>query len=88
LAVANTAGDGIKYGACGLLGGHDGMPHNYWLQSQGCADRPLKTKETGVVLRPGDVLHAYSGGGGGWGAPAERTTDEHAPDAELGFVSC
>ncbi len=33
-AVANTAGDGIKYGACGLLGGHDGMPHNYWLQSR------------------------------------------------------
>ena len=86
-AVANTAGDGIKYGACGLLGGHDGMPHNYWLQSQGRADRPLKTKETGVVLRPGDVLHAYSGGGGGWGSPAERTADERARDAELGFVS-
>ena len=86
-AVANTAGDGIKYGACGLLGGHDGMPHNYWLQSQGRADRPLKTKETGVVLRPGDVLHAYSGGGGGWGAPVERTVDERARDAELGFVS-
>jgi N-methylhydantoinase B len=86
-AVANTAGDGIKYGACGLLGGHDGMPHNYWLRSHGRSDRPLKTKETGVVLRPGDVLHAFSGGGGGWGAPAERAEDERARDAELGFVS-
>jgi N-methylhydantoinase B len=85
-AVANTAGDGIKYGACGLLGGHDGLPHIYWLRSEGHPDRPLKTKETGVVLRPGDVLHAYSGGGGGWGAPTGRTAEERARDAELGFV--
>jgi N-methylhydantoinase B len=86
-AVANTAGDGVKYGACGLLGGRDGKPHSYWLQSAGRADRPLKTKETGVVLRPEDVVHVRSGGGGGWGAPAERSADERARDAELGFVS-
>ena len=86
-AVANTAGDGIKYGACGLVGGQDGKPHNYWLQSQDHPDRPLQTKETGVVLRPGDTLHAHSGGGGGWGAPAERSTDARARDVTLGFVS-
>ncbi len=86
-AVGNTAGDGVRYGACGLLGGRDGEPHNYWLQSQGRPDRPLKTKETGVVLHPGDVLHVRSGGGGGWGPPAERSTDERTRDAELGFVS-
>ena len=34
-AVGNTAGDGVKYGACGLLGGEDGKPHRYWLQSAG-----------------------------------------------------
>ncbi|MGE5513287.1 MAG: hydantoinase B/oxoprolinase family protein [Bacteroidota bacterium] len=86
-AVGNTAGDGIKYGACGLLGGADGKPHSYWLQSQGRPDRPLKTKETGIVLHPGDVLNAHSGGGGGWGPPAERTADERARDVALGFVS-
>jgi N-methylhydantoinase B len=86
-AVGNTAGDGVRHGACGLLGGHDGEPHNYWLQSNGRADRPLKTKETGVMLRPGDVLQVRSGGGGGWGAPAARSTDERRRDIELGFVS-
>src|SRR5262245_19037854 len=86
-AVGNTAGDGVRHGACGLLGGHDGEPHNYWLQCNGHADRPLKTKETGIVLHPGDVLHARSGGGGGWGAPAERSADERRRDQELGFVS-
>jgi N-methylhydantoinase B len=86
-AVGNTAGDGVKYGACGLLGGADGKPHRYWLQSEGRPDRPLKTKETGIVLRPGEVVHAHSGGGGGWGDPGERTSEERARDAVLGFVS-
>jgi N-methylhydantoinase B len=86
-AVANTAGDGVKYGACGMVGGQDGKPHNYWLQSNGHPDRPLKTKETGVVLHPGDVIQVRSGGGGGWGSPGERTREERARDVELGFVT-
>ena len=86
-AVANTAGEGVKYGACGLLGGVDGKPHTYWLQSDGRVDRPLKTKETGVALHPGDVLHAHSGGGGGWGPPSERAADDRARDVDVGFVS-
>ena len=86
-AVGNTAGDGVKYGACGLLGGVDGKPHRYWLQSAGRPDRALKTKETGIVLRPGDVLHAHSGGGGGWGEAKLRTEAERAQDVALGFVS-
>ena len=86
-ARANTAGDGVKYGACGLLGGADGRPHNYWLQSVGHPNRPIKTKETGIELRPGDVIHAHSGGGGGWGDPARRTPNARASDVEQGFVS-
>ena len=86
-AVGNTAGDGVKYGACGMVGGEDGAPHNYWLESKGLPDRPLKTKETCVVLKPGDVLQVRSGGGGGWGAPSERTDEARARDVTLGFVS-
>ena len=86
-AVGNTAGDGVKYGACGLVGGEDGAPHNYWLESKGSPDRPLKTKETGVVFKPGDVLQVRSGGGGGWGAPDERTDEARARDKSLGFVT-
>jgi N-methylhydantoinase B len=86
-AVGNTAGDGVKYGACGLLGGVDGKPHRYWLQSADRPDRALKTKETGIVLRPGDVLHAHSGGGGGWGEVKLRTEAERAQDVAFGFVS-
>ncbi len=84
---ANTAGDGVKYGACGLLGGEDGKPHRYWLQSAGRADRMLRTKETGILLHPGDVLHAHSGGGGGWGKAELRSAEERAHDVALGFVA-
>lgn len=86
-AVGNTAGDGVKYPSCGMVGGKDGKPHSYWLESKGRPDRVLKTKETGVVLRPGDVLHAYSAGGGGWGDPAGRTKEERTRDVELGLVT-
>ena len=86
-AVANTAGDGVRHGACGTLGGEDGLPHRYVLKSAGRPDRALQTKEVGVVIRPGDVLDVRSGGGGGFGDPAGRSAEERARDSLLGFVT-
>ena len=86
-ALANTAGDGVRHGACGIAGGADGAPHRYTLYSEGRPPRPIKTKETGLVIRPGDVLVLESGGGGGWGDPAERDPAAIACDRENGFVT-
>jgi N-methylhydantoinase B len=86
-ALANTAGDGVVHGACGILGGKDGAPHRYILYSEGHEPRPIRTKETGLVIRPGDRLVLESGGGGGWGHPAERTAAGHARDTESGFTT-
>src|SRR5919106_1167525 len=33
--VANTAGDGVRHPSYGILGGKDGLPHRYRLQSKG-----------------------------------------------------
>jgi N-methylhydantoinase B len=85
-AVGNTAGDGVRYGACGILGGADGVPHRYTLHSNG-KQRAIKTKEVGIEIRPGDVLVLESGGGGGWGDPARRNPDATARDVENGFVT-
>ena len=84
-ARANTAGDGARYGACGILGGQDGAPHRYRLLSGDHPPRPLKTKETGVVVQPDDVF-AVQSGGGGWGNPADRDPASRAWDAANGFV--
>jgi N-methylhydantoinase B len=86
-AIANTAGDGVRHGACGILGGADGLPHRYTLYSDGRPPRPIKTKETGLKIRPGDVLILESGGGGGWGNPVDRDPEASTADRENGFVT-
>ncbi len=78
-ALGNTAGDGVRHGACGILGGEDGLPHRYMLHSGRRQPRAIKTKEIGFEIRPGDVFLLESGGGGGWGDPAKR--DPAARDA-------
>ena len=86
-ALGNTAGDGVRYGACGILGGEDGLPHRYMLRSKGRPAREIKTKEVGIAIRPGDVFMVESGGGGGWGDPRKRTAEARAHDLTSGFVS-
>jgi N-methylhydantoinase B len=86
-AIGNTAGDGVKYGACGILGGADGMPHGYPLYSGNEQPRPIKTKESGIVIHPGDRLVLESGGGGGWGDPAKRDPEAIEEDVANGFVT-
>jgi N-methylhydantoinase B len=85
-ARANTAGDGVRHGACGMLGGDDGAPHAYRLLSDGRPPRVLKTKEVGIEIRPGDVLEIRSGGGGGWGPPGERSLEARQHDIDEGLV--
>jgi N-methylhydantoinase B len=86
-ARGNTAGDGVRYGPCGMLGGEDGVPHDYRLTSEGRAPRALKTKEVGIELRPGDCLEIRSSGGGGWGPPGERSVEARARDRAQGLVT-
>lgn len=68
--LANSAGDGIRHGARGILGGEDGKPHDYRLVRPGEPTCAIGTKETGIVVPPGSRFLVESGGGGGWGDPA------------------
>ena len=86
-AVANTAGDGVRHGSAGMLGGEDGVPHRYVLRSGGRRARVLKTKEEGVPVRPGDIFVVHSSGGGGWGDPAKRDAAARARDRLYGVVT-
>jgi N-methylhydantoinase B len=86
-SLANTAGDGTRHGACGLLGGADGKPHDYRLVSQGRPPRMLKTKEVGIEIAPGDCLEIRSAGGGGWGSPAKRSPAARRRDRAQGLVT-
>jgi N-methylhydantoinase B len=85
-ARANTAGDGVRHGAAGMLGGGDGAPHRYSLVGTDGRSRDLRTKEAGIEIAPGDVLVVRSGGGGGWGPPGRRAPEARAADAAEGLV--
>ena len=85
-ARANTAGDGVRHGAAGMLGGADGAPHRYTLRHADGTERDLRTKEAGIVLIPGDVLVARSGGGGGWGDPRDRDPGIESDDRKAGLI--
>ncbi|MEW6641768.1 MAG: hydantoinase B/oxoprolinase family protein [Pseudomonadota bacterium] len=86
-ALGNTAGDGARHGACGMLGGQDGAPHHYRLLSAGRDPRVLRTKEAGIEIHPGDCLEVRSAGGGGWGPPERRSPQARRRDAEQGLVT-
>ncbi len=86
-ARGNTAGEGVRYGPCGMLGGKDGAPHRYRLLSEGREPRVLRTKEVGIELHPGDCLEIRSSGGGGWGPPAKRTAQARQHDDEQGLTA-
>ncbi len=83
---ANTAGDGARHGAAGILGGQDGKPHHYVLERKAGNSRVLRTKEVGISVEPGDILHVQSGGGGGWGPPDKRDPAARARDAQEGLA--
>ena len=86
-AIGNTAGEGVRHGACGILGGEDGTTHRYTLHSGNEEPREIRTKETGILIRPGDRLLLESGGGGGWGDPKQRGRAAIADDLANGFVT-
>jgi N-methylhydantoinase B len=86
-ALGNTAGDGIRHGARGMLGGGDGKPHHYILRRAATGEEiVLGTKMVGVAIEPGDRLLIHSGGGGGWGDPAQRTAEARQRDVDNGLV--
>ncbi len=85
LTTANTAGDGVRHGARGIAGGQDAAPHDYTLLAPDAAPRKLKSKEIGVPVPSGSVLHVLSGGGGGWGDPARRDPAARAADTAEGL---
>ncbi|WP_213774247.1 hydantoinase B/oxoprolinase family protein [Bradyrhizobium sp. dw_78] len=86
-ALANTAGDGARHGACGMLGGEDGAPHHYRLISANRPPRVLRTKEVGIEVLPGDCFEVRSSGGGGWGPPELRSQQARQRDLKQGLVT-
>lgn len=81
-AVANIAGDGVRHGARGMLGGADGAPHRYLINLPDGKAQVLASKIEGLPVPPGSTFEVHSGGGGGWGSAANRDTASRDRDAQ------
>ena len=77
--------DGEKFGALGLLGGHDGKPHQMGIVRNG-KDVELRTMSS-AYIEPGDVVWTQSGGGGGVGDPLARDPKKVRWDLLNGYIS-
>ena len=86
VARLNTAGDGVIVPPFGLFGGEPGEPHLYKIVSNG-TDRILRSKETGVLVNPGDRIVCLSSGGGGYGAPEQRAETSVRWDLRNGYCT-
>ena len=86
VARLNTAGDGVIVPPFGLFGGKPGAPHLYKIVSNS-TDRILLSKETGVLVSPGDRIVCLSSGGGGYGAPEQRAEASVRWDLRNGYCT-
>ena len=85
-ALLNTAGDGVVVPPFGLFGAEPGLPHTYKIVFNG-SERVLGSKETGVVVNPGDRIVCLSSGGGGFGDPSNRDPSARNRDLRNGYVT-
>mgnify|MGYP006272230535 CR=1 FL=1 len=79
-----TYGDRFTRPAEGLFGGEGGAPAETWIE-RGNARIPLRSK-TGRALEKDDLLVVRTGGGGGYGPPADRPAARRERDARLGLA--
>ncbi|HEY7300991.1 MAG TPA: hydantoinase B/oxoprolinase family protein [Xanthobacteraceae bacterium] len=71
----------------GVAGGKDAKPGRFTLLRAGTTEPVSVEKENACRLAPGDLVSIETGGGGGWGLPAERSLDLIQRDLDARYVT-
>jgi N-methylhydantoinase B len=79
--------DRTKYPPWGVHGGQEGKPGRFTLVKAGETQAHSVDKENAYQLQPGDLVCVETGGGGGYGPPAERSLALIQRDLDAGYVS-
>ena len=66
----------------GLFGGEDGEPPEVWVTRPGQAPMHI-LKANNLKVEPGSKILVKTGGGGGWGDPAQRPAEARGRDRRL-----
>jgi N-methylhydantoinase B len=79
--------DRTRFPPWGVQGGQDGKPGRFTLVNGETGAMRSIEKEKGFRLAAGDLVCVETGGGGGYGPPAERTLELIQRDLDAGYVS-
>src|SRR5699024_8328090 len=71
----------------GINGGLPSIPHGVWLNPSAAERTYLGATFSNVSIAPGDSFERPSAGGGGFGDPLDRPTEEVHEDVIDGYVS-
>jgi N-methylhydantoinase B len=81
-------GDRVDHAPFGIAGGGSAAPNYVALRTaEGDWIPPLRSKLEKQPMKAGEMLHAASPGGGGFGDPLTRDLAEVERDVRLGYVS-
>ena len=87
-ASASFVMDHGRTGPLGALGGEDGGVNVVTVTRGGIPYRPPhRSKDQGLVLRPGDTVEVRTPGGGGYGPAAARPPERVARDVRRGYYT-
>jgi N-methylhydantoinase B len=86
-AEAFIFGERGKSAPKGIHGGQPALPNVFeYCQNGEWKTPPMVSKMLGIHLKKGDRVRLQTPGGGGWGAPAERSSQDRAKDSALGYT--
>ncbi|MSS71892.1 MAG: hydantoinase B/oxoprolinase family protein [Candidatus Latescibacteria bacterium] len=85
-ASASLLGDRGRFAPFGVLGGRPAQMarHTFVLQGKDYCP-PHITKDEGVPMQPGDLLRLETPGGGGYGDPLDRPSEQVLQDVRRGY---
>ena len=86
-SYATTVVERTKNAPWGLAGGAFGRPNGVALRSPDGETKPLRGKNTRLLVPKGATLELYNGGGGGYGPPSERDPQAVHADVREGYVT-
>src|SRR5436190_1037594 len=86
-AKLGTNLDRTKYPPWGVQGGKEAKPGRFTLVKSGTTAEQPVDKESAYPLQAGDLVCVETGGGGGYGPPAERALALIQHDLDAGYIS-
>jgi N-methylhydantoinase B len=85
--VCSARCDGARFGAAGLDGGLEGGRSRVFLNYGRADQAQIDNKTSGLSLKAGQSIRLETPGGGGYGAPANRSVADLAEDLRTGKLT-